>query len=142
MKPNIFQKSTFGLFVVPLSFTLGNQIVYAQAENITEPAGARVLETGVLQIVPGFTGDALGAEVIAVTPGENDTQVIDIVIPVNPDDVDRIRVLTPDGKPLKPERAIEISMDHENKEVGVVLTLSRKDRLGFKFRLIDLPDDQ
>jgi hypothetical protein len=126
------------LFVCALAF----EVVDAQAENNPDLTDARVVETGVLQSVPGFTGDVLGAEVIAITPGENDTQVIDIVIPVDPDKVDRIRVMTADGKPLKQKEAVEFSRDHENGELGITLKLNKKQKLGFKFKLIDLPDDQ
>ncbi|TNF88199.1 MAG: hypothetical protein JSU67_11080 [Gammaproteobacteria bacterium] len=142
MKQSIFTNSTIRPFIVALICVLEVPIVLAQEQKVTEPVGARVLETGVLQNTAGFTGAVLGAEVIAITPGADDSQVIDIVVPVNPDEVDRVRVVTPDGKPLKQKQALEISMDHENNEVGVTLRLPRKDRLGFKIRLIDLPDDQ
>jgi hypothetical protein len=142
MLPKILTRQTVALLTILIACTLTSLNAYAQAQDASDPAGARVIETGILQNVPGFTGDVLGAEVIAITTVENDIQVIDIVIPVNPDDVDQVRVLTPDGKPLKQRRAMEILMDHENNEIGVVLRLSKTDKLGFKFRLIDLPQDQ
>lgn len=114
----------------------------AQTAEAYNPPGTMVVETGVLQNVVGFKGNIIGAEVVAISPGAEDTQVIDIVIPVNPDAVDQVRVFDPDGKPLKHKRAMEIIFDHENGELGVVLTLPKKEKLGFKFKLIDIPDDQ
>ena len=128
-----------GLTPIVLLAIAASVTVYAQETPL--PAGARVVETGILQNLSGFTGDVLGAEVIAVTPEADGTQVIDIVIPVNPDEVDQVRVLTPDGRPLKQQKQVEFIRDHENGEVGIILKLPKKDRLGFKFKLIDLPDE-
>lgn len=61
---------------------------------------------------------------------------------VNPDDVDQVRALAPDGKPLKQKEAMETILDHENGEVGFALKLPKTQEMGFKFKLIDLPDDQ
>jgi len=60
---------------------------------------------------------------------------------VNPDEVDQVRVLTPDGRPLQQQKKVELIRDHENGEIGIILTLPKKDRLGFKFKLIDLPEE-
>lgn len=132
------------VWVLPLAFVsvAYPHLVNAQAQDDSAREGARELETSVLQKVIGFTGDELGAEVIAVTPGEGDTEIVDIVIPVSPNDVDQVIVTRPDGTPFKKKRIMEISRDHENDEVGVVLRLNKKDRLGFRLKLIDLPDDQ
>ena len=142
MIPNNLSIRLISILPILFFWAPGPQIAHAQEQEGSVPEGAKVLETSVLRNDVGFTGDALGAEVIAVTPGENDTEVINIVIPVNPEDVDEVRVTRPDGTPFTKKRTMEISLDHENDEVGVVLRLNKKDRLGFRLKLIDLPDDQ
>ena len=142
MIPKNYSGRLISLLPILFFWAANPQIVHAQQQNDSAREGARELETSVLQRVAGFTDDKLGAEVIAVTPGEGDTEVVDIVIPVNPDDVDQVRVTKPDGTPFKKKRIVEISRDHENNEVGVVLRFNKKDRLGFRLKLIDLPDDQ
>ena len=142
MLPEYFSKPSIALLLTLFLNTWTTAVAHAQSQDTSVPVGASVIETGILQNAVGFTDVVLGAEVIAITPAENNTLVIDVVIPVNPDDVDLIRVVTPDGNPLKQYQPMEISMDHENKEVSVILKIVKKDKLGFKFRLIDLPEDQ
>lgn len=142
MTTKILSRRLIWFLSIPVLWAAYPQDIRAQAQNDSAQEGARELETSVLQKVVGFTGDELGAEVIAVTPGEGDTEIIDVVIPVSPDDVDQVHVTRPDGTPFEKKRIMEISRDHENDEVGVVLRLNKKDRLGFRLKLIDVPDDQ
>ena len=111
-------------------------------EIIQYPADAKVLETDVLQSIAGFKGELLDAEVIAVTESDDGKfNTINIIVPVDPSEVDRVQVTSPSNKPLRLKRATEISMDHENNELGIVLTLPSSNKLGFKLKLIDLPDE-
>lgn len=100
------------------------------------------LETGILLNVIGYQGDVLGAEVISVTTAaDNSSEIIEISVPVDPELSDRVKVVTPSGQPVKLDSPLEISRDHENDKVGITLRLSKKYNLGFRIRLIDLPDE-
>jgi len=95
-----------------------------------------------LKNVTGYEGDVLGAEVVSVSPGStNASEVIEIRVPVDPELADRITVITPAGKKVKLDKPMELSLDHENNQVGIILRLPKKNGLGFKIRLIDLPDE-
>lgn len=104
--------------------------------------GAEVLETGLLQNVAGYRGDVLGAEIISVTLDEKSlTELTEISIPLDPELADRVSVFFPSGKRMKLNRPLEISMDHENNKVGIIMSLPRKSRVGFIIRLTDLPEE-
>jgi len=120
---------------------MAQDTVNSQQNQLLLP-GVEVYETGVLQNIFGYQGDVLGAEVTSVTAtADNTSEVIEISVPVDPELVDRVKVVTPSGKPVKLDSPLEISRDPENDKVGITLRLSKKYDLGFKIRLIDLPDD-
>lgn len=113
-----------------------------QDVNELPPPEAPLLETGLMQWVEGYKGDLLGAEVVSITPAENDAfEVIEISIPIDPEIVDQVTLVGPSGQLLELDAPIEISPDQQNDNVGITLTLSKKKKLGFKIKLIDLPDD-
>jgi len=113
-----------------------------QDVNELPPAEAPTLETGILQRVDGYKGDLLGAEVISITPAENDAlEVIELSVPIDPEVVDQVTVVGPSGQLLELGEPIEISPNQEKSSVGIILTLPKKKKLGFKIKLIDLPDD-
>lgn len=119
----------------------------AQSSNVSgndelSSPDAKTVETGVLQNVIGYRGDVLGAEVISIYASEDDlSQIIELSIPVDPDLADRVSVVSPSGRRIELESPPEISRDDENNEVSIILKRSKKTRLGFKIRLIDLPDE-
>lgn len=107
-----------------------------------EDTNLKVLETDILQNVAGFKGGLLDAEVIEIIDTDDgQSQEINIVVPVDPAEVDRVQVLSPSGQPIKLKRPPQISMDHENNEVGIIVTLPKNKKLGFKLKLIDVPDE-
>lgn len=115
------------------------------ADCMAQSAGATegdIVETGVLQNIVGYKGDVLGAEVISIVTDEaNQLEVIELIVPIDPDLADRIDVVSPSGQPIEIEDPLEVSRDTGNNEVGITLKLSKKSRLGFKIKLIDVPDD-
>jgi len=101
-----------------------------------------ILETGVLLDVTGYKGDVLGAEVLSISTGEdNVSQIIELSVPIDPDLADRVYVVSPSGKRIELAEPVEISRDAENNKVGITLKLSKKTSLGFKIKLIDVPDE-
>ena len=113
-----------------------------QDVNELPPEEAPTLETGILQRVEGYKGDLLGAEVISITLAENDAlEVIELSVPIDPEVVDQVTVVGPSGQLLELGEPIEISPNQEKSSVGIILTLPKKKKLGFKIKLIDLPDD-
>jgi len=69
-----------------------------------------------------------------------ESQKIEINIPIDPGQVDQIRVISSSGKKIKQEKAAEVMRDYENNNVGITIFLSKQKNLGFKLRLIDQPD--
>lgn len=113
-----------------------------QDVNKLPPTEAPTLETDIIQRVDGYKGGVLGAEVVSITPAENDSlEVIELSIPVDPEVVDQVTVVGPQGQLLELDEPIEISPDQEKGSVNIILTLPKKKKLGFKIKLIDLPDD-
>ncbi|UCH40903.1 MAG: hypothetical protein JSU67_04225 [Gammaproteobacteria bacterium] len=113
-----------------------------QEANEQPPPEAPTLETDIIQRIDGYKGDVLGAEVVSITPAENDAfEVIEISIPIDPEIVDQVTVVGPSGQLLELGQPIEISPDQEKDIVGITLTLSKKKKLGFQIKLIDLPDE-
>ena len=113
-----------------------------QDVNKLPPPEAPTLETAILQRIDGYKGDVLGAEIVSITPGENDAlHVIELSVPIDPEIVDQVTVIDPSGQLLDIGEPIEISPDQEKGGVGIILTLPKKKKIGFKIKLIDLPDD-
>ena len=119
----------------------------AQVSNVSgndelSSPDVKTVETGVLQNVIGYRGDVLGAEVVSIFVSEDDLwEIIELSIPIDPDLADRVSVVSPSGKRIELESPPEISRDEENNKVGIILKRSKQARLGFKIRLIDLPDE-
>lgn len=138
-------RSTLGWSLSLQVFVFGcqAQAPVIQPQNQLPPAQAEILETGVIEGVPGFRGDELGAEVLSVSEAEDERlRVIELSIPVDPERVDQVSVVGPSGQLLDIRRPIEISADPENNKVGITLTLSKQRSLGFRIQLIDLPEEQ
>ncbi len=111
--------------------------------NKLPPPEAPTLETGILQGVDGYKGDLLGAEVVSINQGENDAfEVIELSVPIDPEVVDQVTVVSPSGQLLEIDEPIEISPNWKKSSVGIILTLPKKKKPGFIIKLIDLPDDE
>ncbi len=106
------------------------------------PPDITTLDTGYLETTPGYTGSVLGAEIIGVSDSTaEELQIIEVSIPVDPDQVDEVRIISPSGSTLKQERQAEILRDYENNNVGIKLYLPKQQKWGFKLKLIDTPED-
>ncbi len=103
----------------------------------TPPPEPALLETGLLEATPGYVGDVLGAEVESTSSSGAQTDVIVISIPINPDQVDEVRVISPVGKVIKQSRPAEIERDYEHNNVGIRLYLPKQKKWEFKLRLVD-----
>jgi hypothetical protein len=100
------------------------------------PPEITIIESGQLEAIPGFRGAVLGAEVIDAEVS-GDQQIIQINLPIDPDRVDQVRVVSPSGEKLKQSREAEILRDYENDNVGLKIFLPRQKTLGFRLKLID-----
>ncbi len=137
-------RSTFAccLLLPGISAPCLAQIVIDPEANESSAQQATTLETGILQNLVGYKDDVLGALVIKITAGEDSvSEVIEISIPVNPELVDRVSVVSESGTALKFLEPMKISLDHAGSKVGIILTLSGNSRIRFKIKMVDLPDE-
>ena len=98
------------------------------------------LDTGQLEPTVGYTEDQLGAEVVN-TEVLGDMQSIEINVPIQPDLVDQIQVLTESGEPIPLSRDAQIIYNYETNNVGITVQVPKSENLGLRFRLIDHADD-
>ena len=109
-------------------------------ENTMQAPSTSVIETGFLEARPGYTGNVLGAEVEKVTIDEaQQSQIIEINLPIDPDEVDRVQVISVSGKPIPQDKTAQIIRDYENDNVGIKLYLPKKKDWVFKLKLVDEP---
>ncbi len=111
----------------------------------TPPPGAAPMEnksvdSGEFRAEPGYKDDVLGAEVVN-TESLGDLQSIEINIPIEPDQVDRVRVMGPNGDPVPMTREAEIIHNYETNNVGIKIEVPNSDNLRFQLQLIDHPND-
>ena len=101
------------------------------------------LETDTLKAKTGYKGKILGASIEESKIGPaGELQIIEINVPVNPEQVDKVQVVSPTGEIIKQRRAAEIIRNYENDNVGVTIFLSKDKNWEFKLRLIDnTPED-
>jgi hypothetical protein len=109
------------------------------------PAGAAPtekgsLDTGQLEPTVGYKGDQLGAEVVS-TEVLGDTQTIEINVPIQPDLVDQVQVLSESGEEIPLSRDAQIIHNYETNNVGIIIRVPTEEKVGIRFRLIDHADD-
>jgi len=109
------------------------------------PAGAPPMEkgsldTGKLEPTVGYKEDQLGAEVVD-TEVLGDTRSVEIIVPIQPDLVDQIQVLTESGEPIPLSRDAQIIHNYETNNVGIIIRVPTDEKMGIRFRLIDHADD-
>jgi len=96
------------------------------------------LDTDILKARPGYKGKILGASVEESKIGPaGEIQAIKINLPIDPDQVDKVEVISPTGETIKQRRAAEILRNYESDNVGVTIFLSKDKNWEFKLRLID-----
>ncbi len=98
--------------------------------------------TSTLRPEPGFTGSRMGAEVEEVFISDDERfQVIDLLLPLDPEVVDEIQVESASGQPVDLRKKPEINPEQDGQATGVRLFLSRDKKWEFRLRLIDNPDE-
>ena len=109
------------------------------------PTGAALMEnsqvdTSYLEPTVGNKGDLLGTEVIrSETIG--DEQEIELAVPINPDLVDDVYVTSSSGDSVVLTREARIVQNYENNNVGITIRVPKSENLGFRFKLVDYPDN-
>lgn len=97
------------------------------------------LDTGYLEPTPGHKGDRLGAEVVtSEITGEE--RVVNIRVPVDPDRVDKVQLMSTSGQPLNMSREAQIVHNYETNNVGITVRIPNSDNMGFRLKLIDETD--
>ena len=109
---------------------------YQATPKTAPPPQSRIFETGYLEATPGYRGNVLGAEIIDAKI-DDEQQIIEINLPIDPDQVDQVRVISPSGEMLKQTKKAEILRDYETDTVGLKIILPRRESPGFRLRLID-----
>lgn len=135
--------------VTGLSLLLSGTFALCMAQETIKPetnetslSDVKVFETGILKNVAGYQGDVLGAEIVSVTITDDGlSELIEISIPLDPELADQVSVVSSSGQRVKLKAPMEISLDHENNKVGIILQLPGKSKMGFKIKLIDQPDE-
>ena len=125
--------------LISLCFILpGCASVPDKAEAAATPSPApEAIETGMLEAKPGFVGDVLGAEVTEMDTTGDTMDVISVTVPVEPGQIEVVRVIAPSGNIVEQEKPAELSPDYQNHRVGVRLYLPKRKNWEFKLRLVD-----
>jgi hypothetical protein len=98
------------------------------------------LDTGQLEATAGNKGDQIGAEVIS-SELDGEEKVVQIRVPINPDLVDQVQVMTLDGSTVNQSREARIIHNYETNNVGIWIRVPTRDSVGFRLKLIDQSDD-
>jgi len=98
-----------------------------------------VLESGVLEAKPGYTGNKLGVEVESVSTVGDDLAV-DLNLPVASDRVDRIEVETITGQAIELPREVEIEPGPDPRNTGIRIFLPKSKQWEFRIKIIDMPE--
>jgi len=114
--------------------------------SYTPPQGAAPMEeksvdTGQLRATPGTRGDELGAEIIRHEEYD-EYQSIELSVPIEPDQVDRVEVMTPSGEMIPQSREAQIVHDYETNNVGIKIHVPKTENLEFRLKLIDHISDE
>ena len=114
--------------------------------NYTPPRGSAPLEeksvdTGQLEATPGHREDTLGTEIIRYEKYD-EYQTIELNVPIEPDEVDQVEVMTPSGEVIPQSRQAQIVHDYETNNVGIKLHLPNTENTGFRLKLIDHAEDE
>ncbi len=113
----------------------------SSTENPAHTSPSSTMETGLLQARPDYTGDILGARVERITVDETShIQIIEISVPIDPDRVDQINVISDSGELIRQDRTAQILHDYENNNVGIKIYVPEQKNWVFKLKLIDQAD--
>ncbi len=114
--------------------------------SYSPPTGAAPMEnssldTGQLEPTVGHQGDQLGAEIISADDS-GEMYSVEINVPIQPDLVDQVQVLTSEGEPMPLSREAQIVHDYETNNVGISVQVPKSEGLRFRLKLIDNADDE
>jgi hypothetical protein len=105
------------------------------------PMEKKSVDSGQLEATPGHRDDELGAEVIRYEQYD-EYQTIELNVPIEPDEVDQVQVMTPSGETIPQSREAQIVHDYETNNVGIKLHLPNTENTGFRLKLIDHAEDE
>ncbi len=105
------------------------------------PMEEKSVDTGELKAIPGHRGDELGTEVIRHEQYD-EYQTIELNVPIEPDEVDQVQVMSPTGETIPQSRQAQIVHDYETNNVGIKLHLPNTQNTGFRLKLIDHSEDE
>ena len=136
---NLFIPVLIGLLLQGCAGSMQPRSTYVPPPGAA-PTEKGSLDTGQLEPTVGFKEDQLGAEVVN-TEVVGDMQSIEINVPIQPDLVDQIQVLSESGELIPLSRDAQIINDYENNTVGIIIQMPKRESPGIRFRLIDHDDD-
>ena len=105
------------------------------------PMEEKSVDTGQLEATPGYRDEELGAEVIRYEEYD-EYRTIELNVPIEPDQVDQVQVMTPSGEIIPQSRQAQIVHDYETNNVGIKVQVPNTDNLGFRLKLIDHTDEE
>ncbi len=102
------------------------------------PAPPKVYRTGTMKAVTGSTGDVFGSEVERISILSDDTiQAIDISVPIPPEQIDQVEVISASGNEVEQLREAEIRASDGSAGTDITVYLPRNRKLQFRLKLID-----
>lgn len=105
------------------------------------PVEKSSLDTGQMVTTVGHKDDEIGAEIIS-SEVIDDEELVEIRVPIDPDLVDQVQVMTPEGDAVNLSREARIVQDYETNNVGIWLRVPTEEKAGFRLKLIDHSDDE
>lgn len=105
------------------------------------PVEDGAVDTGPLEATPGYREDELGAEIIRYED-RDEYQIIELKVPIEPDQVDQVEVMTPSGEMIPQSRQAQIVHDYETDNVGIKIHVPKSENMGFRLKLIDHADEE
>jgi hypothetical protein len=104
------------------------------------PMESGSLDTGQLEATAGHKGDKIGA-VVVNSELDGEEKVVEIRVPIDPDLVDQVQVMTLDGETVNQSREARIIHNYETNNVGIWIRVPSRENVGFRLKLIDQSDD-
>ncbi len=106
------------------------------------PPSLQEIESGNLRAEPGYTGDRIGVRILGVTDlPDEDLQVIDLDVPLDAGQIDRVEVVSPGGRPIAQPRDAEIRPLPDPANAGIRIFLPKRKDIEFRIKLIDEADN-
>lgn len=105
---------------------------------VTEPGE---VTSGYLEARPGYVGSVLGVQIDRILDSQDpQSQIIQMNVPIAPDRVGRVQVLTPTGELIPQPHDAGISRNYENNSVDIRIHLPKNREFGFRLKLIGETD--